>query len=653
MEFRILGPLEIADGDRLVPLGAGKPRALLAILLIHANEIVSNEQLIEDLWPDTPPVTATKSVQVYVSQVRKALRGAERAVGGDGVVLTRPGGYVLSLAADRLDAKRLEQALQEGRRVLELGDPDAAAERLRCGLALWRGPPLADFRYEAFAQPEIARLEELRLAALEERIEADLAGGRHAGLAGELAPLVAAQPLRERLRAQLMVALYRCDRQAEALEVYREGRHHLVEELGLEPSPRLQALERAVLAQSPELAAQRNGNRPEASVSAPMPASAAPAAVAATAVPAAIRATAPLAAAVPPGPSSRRSARRALLALGAATLLAALGVAAAKLLSPASAPATRIEAPLRFNALAAVGGRTGFITAAVPVPGRLGRVAESAGTLWVGGDDSRTVTGVDRHGLRMTRTIATGLFPADVAAGGGAVWVVDGHRDVLAKIHPGYGRVTDRLALRRPATDRVPAADRFAADPTSVAVGAGGVWVTDGARRLLRVDPATVQVAATIDAGRPLTGVAVGADAVWAIGTPATVLRIDPSTNRVTDRIPIARTAGADGPRAIAVAVGEGFVWVLDANTATLVKINPRTRGIVQTTRVGVDRSPLQVAAGAGAAWVANDDGTLSRIDARTGALASVPVGHGLRDVAVSDGAVWVTNQLTRCCGQE
>ena len=153
MEFRILGPLEIADGDRLVPLGAGKPRALLAILLIHANEVVSNERLIDDLWPDTPPATATKSVQVYVSQVRKALRGAERADGGDGIVLTRPGGYLLSLAADRLDSNRLEEALQEGRRALERGDPDAAAERLRCGLALWRGPPLSDFRYEAFASP--------------------------------------------------------------------------------------------------------------------------------------------------------------------------------------------------------------------------------------------------------------------------------------------------------------------------------------------------------------------------------------------------------------------------------------------------------------------------------------------------------------------
>jgi len=287
------------------------------------------------------------------------------------------------------------------------------------------------------------------------------------------------------------------------------------------------------------------------------------------------------------------------------------------------------------------------------VPGRLGRVAAGAGSVWVGSDDARTVTAVDRRSDRMTRTIPTGVYPGDIAAGGGAVWVVDGHGDVLVKIHPGYGRVTDRVALGRPASDRVPPADRFAADPTSVAVGAGGVWVTDGARRLVRIDPASARIVATVDAGRPLSGVDVGPDAVWAIGTPAVALRIDPATNRITDRIPIARRAGGDAPRAIAIAVGAGFVWVLEANTATVTKIDPRTRAVVQTTRVGVDRSPVQIAAGSDAAWVADDDGTLSRIDAHTGALEAVPVGHGLRDVAVAGDSVWVANQLTRCCGQE
>ena len=632
MEFRILGPLEIADGDRVVHLGAGKQRALLAVLLLHANEVVASERLIEDLWGDAAPATAAKSVQVYVSQVRKALRNGAPQDQGERVLLTRAGGYVVALDRGQLDVHRLERSLEDGRRALDGEQPERAAKCLRDGLALWRGPPLADFRYEPFAQSAILRLEELRLAVLEERIEADLELGRHGPLVGELELLTGENPLRERLRGQLMVALYRCGRQAQALEVYRAARATLVEELGLEPGPQLRHLEQSILAQSPDLAAPASDRR-------------APAAATAVARP-------------PPRRPERARfdrlarARRSLHVAGAVALLAAIGAAVHELASPA-APATRIDAPLRFNALAAVDARTGAITAAVPVPGRLGRVAAGAGSVWVGSDDARTVTAVDRRSDRMTRTIPTGVYPGDIAAGGGAVWVVDGHGDVLVKIHPGYGRVTDRVALGRPASDRVPPADRFAADPTSVAVGAGGVWVTDGARRLVRIDPASARIVATVDAGRPLSGVDVGPDAVWAIGTPAVALRIDPATNRITDRIPIARRAGGDAPRAIAIAVGAGFVWVLEANTATVTKIDPRTRAVVQTTRVGVDRSPVQIAAGSDAAWVADDDGTLSRIDAHTGALEAVPVGHGLRDVAVAGDSVWVANQLTRCCGQE
>src|SRR4051812_42401068 len=259
MEFRILGPLEIADGDRVVHLGAGKQRALLAVLLLHANEVVASERLIEDLWGDAAPATAAKSVQVYVSQVRKALRNGAPQDQGEGVLLTRAGRYVVALDRGQLDVHRLERSLEDGRRALDGEQPERAAKCLRDGLALWRGPPLADFRYEPFAQAEIARLEELRLASLEERIEADLALGRHAALVGELEVLVNREPLRERLRGQLMLALYRCGRQARALEVSRTGRAPLVEELGLEPGPPLRRIEAAILAQSPDLAPPPSG----------------------------------------------------------------------------------------------------------------------------------------------------------------------------------------------------------------------------------------------------------------------------------------------------------------------------------------------------------------------------------------------------------
>jgi predicted ATPase/DNA-binding SARP family transcriptional activator len=223
---------------------------VLAVLLLHANQVVPAARLIDEVWGEAPPATANKSVQLYVSQLRKALRGRD---GGAQPLVTRGGGYVLEVNPESVDVDRFVLAAEEGRRALDAGRPDHAARVLRDGLALWRGPPLADFAYEPFARAEAARLEELRIAALEHRVEADLALGRHHELVAELEAAVDEHPLRERLRGQLMLALYRCGRQAEALEVYRAGRRVLVEELGLEPGPALQRLEQEILTQSVEL----------------------------------------------------------------------------------------------------------------------------------------------------------------------------------------------------------------------------------------------------------------------------------------------------------------------------------------------------------------------------------------------------------------
>jgi predicted ATPase/DNA-binding SARP family transcriptional activator len=235
MEFRILGQLELVVDGRRVALAAAKPRALLAILLLHANESISGDRLIEELWAGHPPASAKKTLQTYVSRLRGAL--------GEEVLLTRPAGYELRVESESLDLHRFERLVAEAREA----DPEGAARKLRAGLALWRGPPLADFVYEPFAQAEIARLDELRLIALEERIDADLALGQRGVLVAELERLVTEHPLRERLRGQLMLALYGSGRQAEALAVYRQGRQLLVEELGIEPSPALQQLEGAIL----------------------------------------------------------------------------------------------------------------------------------------------------------------------------------------------------------------------------------------------------------------------------------------------------------------------------------------------------------------------------------------------------------------------
>jgi len=252
MQFQILGPLEVRHEGAQVALGAAKQRALLAILLIHANELVSSDRLIDELW-STPPRTAANALQVYVAKLRKALE-PERTPGAPGArLLTRAPGYMLRTEPDELDADRFERLLVEGRRAGEAEDHPTAASRLHEALELWRGRALADFTYDPFAQAEIARLEELRLDAVGERVEADLALGKAADLVGELEALVRDNPLRESFRGQLMLALYRSGRQADALEVYRQTCEVLDEELGLAPSPPLERLQTAILRQEPAL----------------------------------------------------------------------------------------------------------------------------------------------------------------------------------------------------------------------------------------------------------------------------------------------------------------------------------------------------------------------------------------------------------------
>jgi DNA-binding SARP family transcriptional activator len=242
MEFRLLGPLEVRENGATIEIAAAKERALLAVLLLNANRVVSSDGLIEALWGERVPGTATKALQVYVSHLRKAI-GRDR-------ILTRSPGYELRVEPDELDLHRFEQLV--------------ADREFENALRLWQGSPLADFAYEPFAQADIARLEELRMTCVEQRLEAHLSAGRHAGVVGELEALVREHPLRERLRAQLMLALYRSGRQAEALDVYQSGRTLLAQELGLEPSPELKDLQRAILAHDSALALADDGAPPSA-----------------------------------------------------------------------------------------------------------------------------------------------------------------------------------------------------------------------------------------------------------------------------------------------------------------------------------------------------------------------------------------------------
>jgi DNA-binding SARP family transcriptional activator len=248
LEFRILGPLEVAAGDEPLPLGGTKQRALLALLLLEGGRVVSTDRLLDALWDGEPPATATASLQNFVSQLRKSL--------GAHVIETSAPGYRVRLDGNELDLARVRRLVDEAR----ASDLPRRSRLLAEALSVWRGEPLAELAYASFAQPEIARITELRLTLLEERAEAELALGRHAELVSELDALVREHPLRERLRGQLMLALYRSGRQAEALEVYRRGRAILVAELGIEPSPLLQRLHASILRQ--EAARPGDGTAP-------------------------------------------------------------------------------------------------------------------------------------------------------------------------------------------------------------------------------------------------------------------------------------------------------------------------------------------------------------------------------------------------------
>lgn len=287
MDFRLLGPLEVALDGLPVSLGGARARALLALLLLHRNEVVPLDKIVDELWAE-PPKTAEQVVRVYVSNLRKALGTPE-------IVLTRGGGYLLQVGADDVDADRFDALRTEGHRLLAAGEAIQAVETLGDALALWRGAPLQDFAYERFAQSEIARLEELRLATLEDLFDARLAAGHDSELVADLEQLVGANPLRERLRAQLMLSLYRSGRQADALEMYQRGRRRLVDELGLEPSESLRKLEARILQHDPAL------DRPSA---------------------------APLSAEKPPSGSRRTTTRRAALAVLFVGVVAAALIAA-------------------------------------------------------------------------------------------------------------------------------------------------------------------------------------------------------------------------------------------------------------------------------------------------------------------------------------
>ncbi len=607
LAFRLLGPLEVrGDNGAPIDLGGRQQRLIVAFLLIHANEVVSVDRLIDVLWPDRSPASAVKSVQIQISRLRRAL---EAATGADeGLRLQTHGtGYMLLVRSGELDVDRFQRLVDEGRRRLAAGDAQGAVETIQQALKLWRGPPLADFAYDDFATAEIARLEELRLGALEDKFEAELALGRHADVLADLEALVAEHPLRERLRGQLMLALYRAGRQAEALRVYEDLRRKLAEELGLDPSEMLKRLQRAILAEDPALAA------PPAPIAQPAEDSLRPR---------------PLA------------APRGWLVVGGA-VLAAAAIGYAALQATRERPSAGL-ASLAADSLGMIDPTTNRVIAEIPVGARPAGIAYARGALWVANLDDGTVSRVDPNGHRVVRAVTIGTAPAALAAGGGAVWAIaaDG---ILRRIDPTFNTVSRRIPTVVPNSllTAAPAVPAVAVDGDAVWTATGGFFSRP---RISRIDAATNKVVTTIATGNAPAGVAVGFGAIWVADTfDNTVSRIDAS-NVVTATIPVGR-----GPQAIAV--GAGAVWVVDRLDDAVVRIDTSRNAV--TTTIPVGRGPSAIAVGADAVWVTNSrGGTVSRIDpARNAVVEEIKVGNSPAGIAVARGSVWVTSQAAPSLG--
>jgi YVTN family beta-propeller protein len=581
LRFHLLGRLEAYRDGVEVDLGTRKQRAVLALLLLNANRVVPTERLIDDLWGDAPPSTARATLQVYIA-------GLRRALANDGArLVTRTPGYVLELEQGALDLERFARLRAEAR---ETADDERRAELLHEALTLWRDAPLAELGTEPFSVAAVAQLEELRLAALEERIDADLTLGRHAALVAELDALVADHPYRERLRAQLMLALYRSGRQADALEAYQAGRRVLQDELGLEPSKELRNLEAAILHQDEGL----------------MPAP--------EQVPDVEHA---------PAPRSRWSRRTAVVV----AVVAALAAAAAALIL------TRDEAspvPVPPNSVAVIDTETNRVLEAVPVGARPGPVAAGLGSLWVGNIDDKTLSRIDLKTRRVVRTIPLGATPSAIAVGADAVWVVHGLRGRITRVDPQFYTTESRAVTK----------NAIYYSSAGVTTEAGSVWAVFGDSTLARVDPATLRTTDSTLAGQGPAGIVAYNGSIWVSNAgDSTVQRFDPST---LEQGPL-ETRGV-GRTPSGIAAGEGAVWVASTNDDVVMRIDPATKSNLP---IRVGDGPTAVAVGAGAVWVANAAArTVSRVNPSTKeAVETIDLGAVPSGVAVANGLVWVAAQ--------
>jgi YVTN family beta-propeller protein len=561
MEFRVLGPVEVSDGSAPLRLGGPKQRALLADLIVNAGAVVATARLIDDLWGEDPPPTAEHTVEAYISRLRRIFTDAS----APSVLLTKPPGYVLDVEPRQVDARRFEELVREGAAAADSGDDREALRLLESAIELWRGEPFADVADAPFAQVPARALADLRLLALERRIDVRLRLSPAQEVIGELEALVAAHPYREAFHAQLMLALYRSGRQTEALAAFRRARARLVEELGIEPGPELRKLEHAILRQDPQLERRAASPNPEIEHHLPRPQ------------------------ASPRRRVGAQSRKRGILTLGAVAI-AATAVAVAVGLHGSSTSAS-----IPANGMGVISPSGTFVSGALALPSAPASMAVGSGSVWATSTDGQAVFRINPATRAITQTISVGAGTEGIALGGGNAWVANSSAGTVSRIDTSTGRVVQTIGV--------------GSEPTGVAFGSGAVWVTDPVgSEVLRIDPSAGRLAGAIELPAAPFGIAVGAGSVWVTdpGEDA-VTRIDPAAGQPVQQVSVGADPGA-------IVFGFGSIWVANSLDSTVSRIDPRTGAVTATIPVG--DGPAALSVGKTGIWVATRAGdTVDRID--------------------------------------
>jgi ABC-type transport system substrate-binding protein/DNA-binding SARP family transcriptional activator len=572
VEFLVLGPVEVRVDGRAMSLGGPKQRVLLTLLLLNRNEVVSRDRLIDSLWGEHPPASAQRALDSYLSRVRTLL-------GGDRIERHAPG-YRLRVEPGELDLERFEALLEQGRAAAAAGDAATARDLLVESLGLWRGGALAGVASEPALAGTARELEERRLLAVEARNDAQLALGGGPELVGELERLAAAHPFRERLLGQLMLALYRAGRQADALAVYQSCRRRYADELGLEPSAELRALERRILEQDPELgssapAGTARGVRAPRLLHGRRPVAAG--------VLAAVVASAIVGVELGTGGSSasRSESRTGIVEIAGHSAVEGPALTDAPAAMQADATSTWLAEP-SANAVLRVDRATRQIET-IAVGGSPSTLALTSGSAWVAGVPGDTIYRISKTSPYGVTQIHLGAGRvAALAFGLGRLWVADSARHELLALDPLTGR---RLKV-------------FPLDvrPSALAVGAGAVWITDYDDGLLtRIDPRSGAELGTIHVGDGPAAVTVGDGGVWVANSlDSTVSRVDPTSDTPGPAVPV-------GSYPIALAVNGPWIEVANAHSASVSRIDARSNRVVATTTVG--GGPTALAAAEGQVW--------------------------------------------------